>query len=91
MKSLTTLALAIAASTLFSGAAMAAAPKAKQCAGEAFGGVVKSVGVKGKEMVMTFTNNPAPINIPLSQKKEAAALAKVKPGTLYCVEPDPLM
>jgi len=84
-------ALAIATSALFAGSAMAAAPKDAACKGNAEGGTVKSVATVGKNVVMTFTNNPTPINIPLSQKKEAAALAKVKPGALYCVEPDPLM
>jgi hypothetical protein len=91
MKSLSTIAMAIAASALFASTAMAAAPKDAACKGKAEGGTVKSVATVGKDVVMTFTNNPTPINIPLTQKAEAAALAKVKPGTLYCVEPDPLM
>ena len=91
MKSLTTLALAIAASALFAGTAMAAPPEATKCTGEADGGIVKSVKVEGDKLVMSFRDRASKIRVPLSEKKMVAELSKVKPGTLYCVEPDPLM
>ncbi|WP_137917128.1 hypothetical protein [Hydrogenophaga sp. 2FB] len=71
------------AAALAAGTAMAAAPKAKTCAADATGGIVKEVKQVGSNTVMSFKDSKYQITIP-SNKKEAKALAKVKPGTLHC-------
>ena len=90
MKSLKTLALAIATTALFAGSAMAAAPKAQvqECPGESLGGVVKDVKKVGNKTVMSFLGTDFAIRIPTKDEAaKASALMKVKPGTLYCEEP----
>lgn len=83
----TSLALAIIASALLAGSAMAAAPKIQACADEATGGVVKDVKKVGSNTVMTFADSKLKITVP-SKQKEAKDLLKAKPGTLYCLEDD---
>lgn len=71
------------AGVLLAGSAMAATPKAKTCAEGTIGGVVKEVKKVGNKTVMSFQGTKFTITIP-SERPEAKALAKVKPGTLHC-------
>jgi hypothetical protein len=85
MKHLTntkTLLLATAAS-LCASAAMATSPKPAKCKEGEIGGIVKDVTTVGNKTVMSFVGRAMKITIP-SERPEAKALAKVKPGTLHC-------
>ncbi|NCT98713.1 MAG: hypothetical protein GXD23_15205 [Comamonadaceae bacterium] len=75
--------LLAAAACLCASAAMATSPKPPKCTKGEVGGIVKAVKTVGNKTVMTFVGSTMKITIP-SERPEAKALAKVKPGTLHC-------
>lgn len=72
-----------AVASLCTSAAMATSPKPPKCKEGEVGGIVKAVKTVGNKTVMSFVGSARKFTIP-SERPEAKALTKVKPGTLHC-------